>query len=71
MITWLDLPFKGTNIATGFEVLIHGFLTSNGSFYAICVGEDGLLATELASSIALDWRFTRGRGWHSLDDPDE
>lgn len=72
MITWLDVPFKGTNKAAGFETLIHGFYLDalNAEPMAVCVDEDGVLYFTVIRSIALDWRYTRGKGWHSIDDPE-
>jgi hypothetical protein len=72
VITWLDQPFKGTNKATGFETLVHAFYLEPGTNIpmAICVGEDGELYYSVIHVITLDWRFKRGKGWHSIDEPE-
>lgn len=69
MIEWLDTPFKGTNKRTGFETLVHGFFITD-EIYAITVDEDGFLGAEELPNISLDWRFKRGKGWFSIDDPE-
>lgn len=74
MITWLDQPFKATNTADGFEVLVHGFFIGEPfGLTAICVSEEGVLheITVSTGAIALDWRFKRGKGWYSIDDDEE
>lgn len=73
MITWLDTPFKGTNTKDGFEILVHGFYMDEMlGLTALCVDEGGVLHPIVVGqgAIALDWRFTRGKGWHSIDDPE-
>jgi hypothetical protein len=74
MITWLETPFKGTNRQTGFETLIHGFymqaIGGMSVLRALCVDEAGVLYDAEIQALVLDWRYTRGKGWHSIDEPE-
>ena len=80
MIEFLDKPYKATDKQSGFEILVHGFVIlservggiNTERLHAMCVLEEGVLTTIPVDnhSIILDWRYTRERGWFSIDDPE-
>lgn len=73
MIVWFEPPYKGTNVHDGFEIVIHGLLIDaiDHSIGVVCLNEEGVLIVLPMAHVAMDWRFTRGRGWHSVDEPED
>lgn len=68
MITYIELPLRGTWTVNGHDILVVAFYYEHGLVGCVFVDEDGSMGQTALSDVNINWRYDNNRHkWVDVD----